>query len=86
MYRRWDLIKTSASAGWADRNRLQPSIKVPEGWSRNSYAEELMGFRSKKTGWEWGVNAFERPFYAFYAETAAREGPLRSLVQTLDCE
>ena len=77
-YRHWDLIGTPDAAGFADRNRLKPLINIPEGWSRNSFAEEVMSLRSKKTGWEWGVNVFEPPFYA----GAARKGPIRSLVNS----
>jgi len=52
-YRHWDLIGTPDAAAIADRNRLRPLINIPEGWSRNSFAEEVMSLRSKKTGWEW---------------------------------
>ena len=76
-YRHWDLIGTPDAAGVADRNELKPIINIPEGWSRNSFAEEVMSLRSKKTGWEWGVNVFELPFYA----AAARRGRIRSLVK-----
>jgi hypothetical protein len=55
MYRQWDLLGTRAAAGFADRHRLKPLIDVPEGWSRNSYAEELMTYsakaRIKDKGW-----------------------------------
>jgi hypothetical protein len=41
---------TFADKHWATK-RL---INIPEIWSRNCFAEEVMSFRSKKPGWEWG--------------------------------
>jgi hypothetical protein len=64
-YRQWDLLGKPASAGFADRHRHKPLINVPETWSRNSYADELMTYsakaRLKDPG--WGVIPFVRIDY-----------------------
>jgi hypothetical protein len=56
----------TAYDNFADRHwSSKRLIDVPEGWSRNSFAEELMSHRSKKPGWEWGNNLlFEQIFYS----------------------
>jgi hypothetical protein len=64
MYHDWDKIGTRDGAGSADRHRFKPLINIPEGWSRNSYAQDVMLYRSKKTGWEWGNLLFDQIFYS----------------------